>query len=127
MARSSSRLLVVLGIWLLCWTGADAALRELPRRSHRWGESGRANPLIWGVARVPAQEYGRFMTRALPGAESALDALERVAEAGLPAQELLEEVMQRVDTVVPSDGYFVGATDPDTILSLGAGIVRDLP
>ena len=67
------------------------------------------------------------MTRALPGAESAFDAIERVAEAGLPAQELLEEVMQRVDTVVPSDGYFVGATDPDTILSLGAGIVRDLP
>ena len=35
--------------------------------------------------------------------------------------------MKRIDRVVPSDGYFVGATDPETTLSLGAGIVHDLP
>ncbi|MGH2837991.1 MAG: LuxR C-terminal-related transcriptional regulator [Thermoleophilaceae bacterium] len=67
------------------------------------------------------------MTRTLPGAESAFDAIQRVTEAGLPAQELIEEVMKRIDRVVPSDGYFVGATDPETTLSLGAGIVHDLP
>lgn len=67
------------------------------------------------------------MTRTLPGAESAFDAIERVAEAGLPAQELIEEVAQRIDRVVPSDGCFIGATDPETTLLLGSGIVRDLP
>ena len=67
------------------------------------------------------------MTRTLPGAESAFDAIERIAEAGLPSQELIEEVARRVERVVPSDGYFVGATDPQTSLVMGAGVVRDLP
>jgi DNA-binding CsgD family transcriptional regulator len=67
------------------------------------------------------------MTRTLPGAESAYDAIERVAEAGLPSQELLEEVARRIERVVPSDGYFIGASDPHTSLVMGAGVVRDLP
>ncbi len=67
------------------------------------------------------------MTRTLPGAESAFDAIERVAEAGLPSQELLEEIARRIERVVPSDGYFIGATDPKTSLIIGAGVVRDLP
>ena len=67
------------------------------------------------------------MTRTLPGAESAYDAIERVAEAGLPSQELLEEVARRIERVVPSDGYFIGATDPGTSLIIGSGVVRDLP
>ena len=67
------------------------------------------------------------MTRTLPGAESAYDAIERVAEAGLPSQELLEEVARRIERVVPSDGYFIGATDPSTSLIMGQGVVRDLP
>jgi DNA-binding CsgD family transcriptional regulator len=67
------------------------------------------------------------MARTLAGAESALDAIERIAEAGLPAQELLEEVAGRIDRVVPSDGYFLAATDPETTLCMGAGIVHELP
>ena len=67
------------------------------------------------------------MTRTLPGAESAYDAIERVAEAGLPSQELLEEVARRIERVVPSDGYFIGASDPSTSLIMGQGVVRDLP
>src|SRR5687767_14827609 len=67
------------------------------------------------------------MTRTLPGAESAYDAIERVAEAGLPSQELIEEVARRIERVVPSDGYFIGATDPSTSLIMGQGVVRDLP
>src|SRR5687768_10426388 len=67
------------------------------------------------------------MARTLPRAESTFDAIERVAQAGLPAQQLLEEVGRRIDRVVPSDGYFIGATDPDTNLCMGAGVVRDLP
>jgi len=76
---------------------------------------------------VPKREYRRLMTRTLPGAESAYDAIERVAEAGLPSQELLEEVARRIERVVPSDGYFIGATDPGTSLIMGQGVVRDLP
>ena len=67
------------------------------------------------------------MTRTLPGAESAYDAIERVAEAGLPSQELLEEVARRIERVVPTDGYFIGASDPGTSLIIGSGVVRDLP
>ncbi len=67
------------------------------------------------------------MTRTLPGAESAYDAIERVADAGLPSQELLEEVARRIERVVPSDGYFIGASDPGTSLIIGSGVVRDLP
>jgi DNA-binding CsgD family transcriptional regulator len=67
------------------------------------------------------------MARTISGAESAFHAIERVAEADLPSQELLEEVARRIERVVPSDGYFIGATDPHTSLVFGAGVVRDLP
>ena len=67
------------------------------------------------------------MARTLPRAESTFDAIERVAQAGLPAQQLLEEVGRRIDRVVPSDGYFLGATDPQTTLCMGSGVVHDLP
>jgi DNA-binding CsgD family transcriptional regulator len=67
------------------------------------------------------------MAVALRGAESALAAIERVAGEGLPAQELIEQVASRIDRVVPSDGYFLAATDPDTTLSIGSGVVSDLP
>jgi DNA-binding CsgD family transcriptional regulator len=67
------------------------------------------------------------MARTLPRAESTFDAIERVAQAGLPAQQLLEEVARRIDRVVPSDGYFIGATDPETVLSMGSGVVHELP
>jgi DNA-binding NarL/FixJ family response regulator len=67
------------------------------------------------------------MTSILSGAESALHAIERITGAGLPAQELLEEVAPRIDRVVPSDGYFMAATDPETTLCMGAGVVHALP
>jgi DNA-binding CsgD family transcriptional regulator len=67
------------------------------------------------------------MARTLPRAESTFDAIQRVSQAGLPAQQLLEEVARRIDRVVPSDGYFLGATDPDTTLCMGSGVVHDLP
>jgi DNA-binding CsgD family transcriptional regulator len=67
------------------------------------------------------------MARTLHGAATALQAIEYVAGAGLGAQELLEEVAARIDRVVPSDGYFLAATDPETTLCIGAGIVHELP
>jgi DNA-binding CsgD family transcriptional regulator len=56
-----------------------------------------------------------------------IEAIEELAGAGLPAQELLEQAGRHIDEVVPSDGCFLAATDPQTTLSIGAGIVRDLP
>jgi DNA-binding CsgD family transcriptional regulator len=67
------------------------------------------------------------MATGLRAAESTLEAIETLVDSGLTAQELLDEAAQRIDRVVPSDGYFLGATDPETTLAIGAGVVRDLP
>jgi DNA-binding CsgD family transcriptional regulator len=67
------------------------------------------------------------MATALRAAESTLDAIARIADDGLSAQALIEQVAERVERVVPSDGYFLAATDPETTLSIGMGIVSDLP
>jgi hypothetical protein len=67
------------------------------------------------------------MPATLPAAESSLDAIERLAGAGLSAQELLEQAAARIERVVPTDGWFMAATDPETTLCIGTGLVRDLP
>ena len=67
------------------------------------------------------------MPATLPAAQSSLEALERLANEDLPAQDLLEQAAMRIDRVVPTDGYFLAATDPQTTLSIGTGLVRELP
>jgi DNA-binding NarL/FixJ family response regulator len=67
------------------------------------------------------------MATGLRAPESTLEAIEQLAGSGLTAQQLLTETAEQIDRVVPSDGYFVGATDPETTLCIGAGAVRDLP
>jgi DNA-binding CsgD family transcriptional regulator len=67
------------------------------------------------------------MPSTLPAAESSLDAIERLASEGLSAQELLQRAATRIDRVVPTDGYFMAATDPETTLCIGTGLVRHLP
>jgi DNA-binding CsgD family transcriptional regulator len=67
------------------------------------------------------------MASTLPAAESSLDAINRLASAGLSAQELLEQAAARIERVVPTDGWFMAATDPETTLCIGTGLVRDLP
>jgi hypothetical protein len=67
------------------------------------------------------------MSTPLPRADSTLHAIERLSDAGLSAQELLDEAVPLIERVVPTDGYFIAATDPETTLSMGAGVVRDLP
>ena len=59
--------------------------------------------------------------------ESTLEALEDLAASGLSAQQLLEEAGREINRVVPSDGYFMSATDPETSLCMGGGVVHDLP
>src|SRR3954454_21503283 len=72
------------------------------------------------------RDYPR-MPATLPAAQSTLDALERIADEGHSAQELLEQATARIDRVVPTDGYFMAATDPETTLAIGTGVVRELP
>jgi DNA-binding CsgD family transcriptional regulator len=67
------------------------------------------------------------MATALRAAESTLDAISRIADEDLSAQELIEQVSERVERVVHTDGYFLAATDPETTLSIGMGVVRELP
>ncbi len=67
------------------------------------------------------------MPSTLSAPESTLDAIERLASDRLSAQELLEQAAARIDRVVPTDGYFMAATDPGTTLCIGTGLVRHLP
>src|SRR5689334_2233198 len=67
------------------------------------------------------------MPSTLPAAESSLDAIARLADDGLSAQELLEQAAARIERVVPTDGHFMAATDPETTLVIGTGVVRELP
>lgn len=59
-------------------------------------------------------------------ARSALDGIERICDGGLGAQELLEEVVVRVTDVIDTEAFFLGATDPETGLCLGAGLVHGM-
>ncbi|MCW3001122.1 MAG: Transcriptional regulator LuxR family [Conexibacter sp.] len=56
-------------------------------------------------------------------AVAALEAIEHLGTRELPAQAVIEELVQRIVQVVEVDGFFAGATDPDTGLCLGAGMV----
>lgn len=67
------------------------------------------------------------MAHDLRNAGGALREIEKLSEANLGAQELLAEAAGHIDRVVPSDGYFMGATDPATSLCIGFGVHRDLP
>src|SRR3954447_493655 len=67
------------------------------------------------------------MASTLTAAESSLDAIARLADDGLGAPALLEQAAARIDRVVPNDGSFMAATDPETTLVIGTGVVRDLP
>ena len=67
------------------------------------------------------------MPATIRAAESTLGAIARIADEAPSAQELLERAAERIGRVVPSDGAFFSATDPETTLSTGTGLVNDLP
>jgi DNA-binding CsgD family transcriptional regulator len=56
-------------------------------------------------------------------AVAALEAIERLATVDLSAQAVLEAFVTRVTGIIDTDAFFAGATDPDTGLCLGAGMV----
>ena len=55
-------------------------------------------------------------------ATAALEAIGRLARADVSTQQAIEEIVQRIVSVIDAGGFFAGATDPDTGLCLGAGL-----
>lgn len=63
------------------------------------------------------------MTVTLPrGGEAAVAALDELASSALAAQDFLERAADRLERVVPSDGKFMSAQDPETGMCLGASL-----
>ena len=63
-------------------------------------------------------------TRDLARAARRIDAL---AAQELPTQQLIEAVADEMRAAMPIDAMILAATDPDTMLGLGAGVVHDMP
>jgi DNA-binding CsgD family transcriptional regulator len=59
-------------------------------------------------------------------AVAALEAIEHLGTRELPAQQLIEALIDRIVQVVEVDGFFAGATDPDNGFCLGAGMAYNL-
>ena len=53
--------------------------------------------------------------------------IEAACSAGLDAQELLDTVADELCPAIGADGLFLAATDPETLLGLGAGLVQGIP
>ena len=63
-------------------------------------------------------------TRELARAARRIDAL---AAQRLPTQRLIEGVAEELSAAMPTDALVMAATDPDTMLGLGAGVARGMP
>jgi DNA-binding CsgD family transcriptional regulator len=53
--------------------------------------------------------------------------IDALAAEELPAQQLLEGVAEQLHTAMPIDAMVIAATDPDTMLGFGAGVVHEMP
>ena len=53
--------------------------------------------------------------------------IESLADQQLPTQCLIEGVAEELHTALPVDALVLAATDPDTLLGLGAGVVHGMP
>jgi DNA-binding CsgD family transcriptional regulator len=63
-------------------------------------------------------------SRELAGAARRIDLL---AAERLPTQRLVERVADELRRAMPVDALVLAATDPDTLLALGAGVVHGMP
>src|SRR3954468_6756729 len=63
-------------------------------------------------------------SRELDRAARRIDAL---AAERLPTQHLVDRVADELKAAMPVDALFAAATDPDTLLALGAGVVHGMP
>lgn len=53
--------------------------------------------------------------------------IDAIAADRLPTQRLVERVAEELRTAMPVDALLLAATDPDTLLGLGAGVVHGMP
>jgi hypothetical protein len=53
--------------------------------------------------------------------------IEALTAERLPTQRLVERVAAELRAAVPVDALVLAATDPDTMLGLGAGVVHGMP
>jgi DNA-binding CsgD family transcriptional regulator len=53
--------------------------------------------------------------------------IEALAVEQLPSQRLIERVAEELGAAMPIDALVMAATDPDTLLGLGAGVVHGMP
>jgi DNA-binding CsgD family transcriptional regulator len=53
--------------------------------------------------------------------------IDALADQRLPTQQLVEGVADELRAAVSADSLFLAATDPDTMLGLGAGVVHGMP
>jgi DNA-binding CsgD family transcriptional regulator len=53
--------------------------------------------------------------------------IDTLAAERLPAQRLVEGVAEELRAAIPVDALVLAATDPDTLLGLGAGVVHGMP
>ena len=53
--------------------------------------------------------------------------IDALAAEQLPTQQLIEGVAEELRTAMPIDALVMAATDPDTLLGLGAGVVYEMP
>src|ERR671932_1362539 len=66
-------------------------------------------------------------TTATRNLERAVRRIDALADDQLPTQELIEGVADELRAAMPIDALVMAATDPDTLLGLGAGVVQDIP
>src|SRR3954454_7307876 len=53
--------------------------------------------------------------------------IDALIDEQLPSQQLIERVAEEVRAAMPVDALVMAATDPDTLLAIGAGVVDGLP
>jgi DNA-binding CsgD family transcriptional regulator len=53
--------------------------------------------------------------------------IDALAGERLPTQRLVEEIAEELHAAMPVDTLLMAATDPDTLLALGAGVVHGMP
>jgi DNA-binding CsgD family transcriptional regulator len=94
------------------------------------GSHGRLTPLRCGVVRIPgtpARPYRPAMPTRLKPSKRSVERIEELCGSGLAAQELIAAVADELCAALPHDAIFLGAIDPETMLAIGAGVVRGLP
>src|ERR671931_1449317 len=66
-------------------------------------------------------------TTATRNLERAVRRIDALAADRLPTQQLIEGVAEELRAAMPIDALVMAATDPDTLLALGAGVVHGMP